>query len=171
MSNEKLFYYLSLLFFATALFLILRSREANRNEFDERQQLNRFQAYKISYYTALCLCAAFSLFHSEFDWMKMVSNEIILQTILWISMGVFACTCILRESYYGLHPRPMLPVFAVYNLIVNSWYFLSAVINKELLADGMLAFPFIFLLIAMDSLAILLCLWICAIRSRGEIEG
>ena len=106
------------------------------NEYDERQNIVRGQAFKLAYITAIGLAVAGGILDAIFD-LRWIGLFTFAMTILWFSMCVFTTYAILHDAYFTLRKRrkPMTLIFLILGA-VNAALAIDGIVHDGWLADG-----------------------------------
>ncbi|MBP3326800.1 MAG: hypothetical protein J6L77_10330 [Coprococcus sp.] len=105
-------------------------------QYDERQLQARGRAYKAAYFT-LMICVFAEAFADMFLERKLFTSLGGLGLAIFVSIGVFAVTCIIKDAYMGLYEkiRGTLITFFIIALL-NLWCVVLAVVKKDKLIEN-----------------------------------
>lgn len=105
-------------------------------KYDERQLQARGKAYKAAYFT-LMICVFAEAYTDAFLERKLFTSLEGLLLAIFVSIGVFVVTCIIKDAYMGLYDklrRTLLTFFIV--AFLNLMCVVMAVVKKDKLIEN-----------------------------------
>ena len=112
---------------------------SNPNEYDERQNIVRGQAFRLAYLTAIGLAVAIGLLDMFFN-LRQLGLFTFAIIILWVSLCVFSTHAVLHDAYFTLRKRrrPMMSIFLTLG-IVNVALAIDGILDNGWIIDGALS--------------------------------
>ena len=174
MSNSKLIGTIVGLFLVAIIMVILlkfvNKDSSIKTKYDERQQIVRGKAYRLSYWTLVILLAIYCILVE--DKMELpIQKNLIPFIIVLISVLVHAVYAIINDGYFGLNEsrRKVMFVFLFIGLLNFGVAFME-IKRGQMMEDGKLSTPFINLCCGFMFVIIGIVLIIKNITTKEDIE-
>lgn len=114
--------------------------EGSIPKFDERQMVARGQCYKIAFFFMAFYYVVYGIVVSYDQNLLQYFGTIGIYTGIFISMGLFAALCILKEAYVGLNENRNWKMLFVIIGIVNIGLSVKNILRDGWIEDGSLSF-------------------------------
>lgn len=177
MSDYRIGFFIG--FFAVVVIMliiavILRCKNNNVTEYDERQLIARNAAYKYSFFTLVFYCILCGML----DMVEIRWAEIVIQMLLgmFISVAVFVVICIFKDAYFGIKKGKnniytFLYLTATITVVQLFSFIFNVFIDKEpIITNGMLNSNLVPLLCAVTFLIMMIATIIKIVISKKERE-
>lgn len=154
--------------------IVLKCKNNNATEYDERQLIARNAAYKYSFFTLVFYCILCGMLDiTEIKW-----AEIVIQMFLgmFMSVTVFVVICIFKDAYFGIKKGKnniytFLYLSATITVVQLFSFIFNVFIDKNpIITNGMLNSHLIPLLCAVAFLIMMIATVIKIIISKKERE-
>ncbi|MGN1432745.1 MAG: hypothetical protein ACI4XI_03490 [Ruminococcus sp.] len=155
--------------------IVLKCKNNNATEYDERQLIARNTAYKYSFFTLVFYCILCGMLDTfEIKW-----AETVIQMFLgmFISVTVFVVICIFKDAYFGIEKgKNNIRTFFILSVMVTVIqlfnFIYTVLIEKEpIITDGMLNSRLIPLMCAVAFLIMMIATVIkLALNKKERVE-